>query len=78
MGAHHALVREEVSARADFIQLLCNRQRVPDLHAGMDQAGNADRRGFQQQFRPCLRVFGRNHLRFDGQAGAPREQETPQ
>ena len=78
MGARDAIRRAAGRRRADLVQVLGDRQRVPDLRAIVRQAGHADRRRQQQELLARVGVVGRDHHLVEVEPGEARQQPAAQ
>ena len=62
MGALRLIGRQQAGLGLDLMQILGDRQRVPDLEPVVDQARHQERRRQQQQFGPGRGVVGADML----------------
>ena len=76
--AGDAVGGQQAGLRADLVQVLGDRQRVPDLAPSCDEAGHADRRREQQQLLARVGVVGRDHHLVELEAGEARQQPAAQ
>lgn len=61
MRAGNAVIRHQSGVRLDLVQVLGDRQRVPDPCTVVRQARHPNRRREQQQFLARIDVVGRDH-----------------
>ncbi len=72
------IVRHKLSIGLDLVEIFGDRERVPDLHAFVGEAGHQERRRQQQQFGTCRGVVAARLLLLECEASHLAEQPSAQ